>query len=364
MTDEAINELAGTGIFRLRWGGVIRKGQCRKGTSLPKLNVIGKTDLGLVRPGNEDYIHLDETNMVFAVCDGMGGHQAGEIAAMTAAQALQTTFSAYAKGILDDPSLSLGRTLPYSADLLIKSIRLANRTVAGEAARNAELSGMGTTVVAVSFEADVMSVAHVGDSRAYRVDEDQLVPLTNDHSWVAEMQRTHHLSEIEASQLIGRNVITRALGVKNVVEVDLRILKVKPGDIFLLCSDGLCGYADDDDIFAVAREARQDINRMANDLIQMANDRGGADNVSVIVIEVLEAAESPLPEVEPMTFPVETDIQQTAEDEWLGRFSVRSVEAHEQVAPEPKAPPSKKVLFGILLVFAVLAAIIIFLATK
>jgi protein phosphatase len=317
-----------------------------------------------VRPGNEDYIHLDETNMVFAVCDGMGGHQAGEIAAMTAAQPLQTTFSAYARGILDDPRLSLERTLPYSADLLVKSIRLANRSVTGEAARNTELSGMGTTVVAVSFEADIMSVAHVGDSRAYRVDEDQLVPLTSDHSWVAEMQRTHNLSEAEASQLIGRNVITRALGVKNVVEVDLRIIKVQPGDVFFLCSDGLCGYADDDEIFAVARKSRQDINRLAQDLIQMANNRGGADNVSVIVIEVLEAAASPLPEVEPITFPVETDIQQTAEDEWLGRFSARVIEAKEQSTPEPKAPPNKKVLFGILLVFAVLAVIIIFLATK
>ena len=317
-----------------------------------------------MRPGNEDYIHLDETNMVFAVCDGMGGHQAGEIAAMTAAQTLQTTFSAYARGILDDPRLSLGRTLPYSADLLVKSIRLANRSVAGEAARNTELSGMGTTVVAVSFEADVVSVAHVGDSRAYRVDEDQLVPLTNDHSWVAEMQRTHHLTENEANQLIGKNVITRALGVKNVVEVDLRIIKVQPGDIFMLCSDGLCGYADDDEIFSVVRKSRQDVNRMANDLIQMANDRGGADNVSVIVIEVLEAAKSPLPEVGLVTFPIENDIQATAEDEWLEKLSAHTVESKEHIIPEPTAPPSKKVLFGILLVFAVLAAIIIFRATK
>jgi protein phosphatase len=308
---------------------------------------------------------LDETNQVFAVCDGMGGHQAGEIASMTAGQTLQSTFSDFSKGILDDPRLAMGRTLPYSADLLVKSIRLANRAVATHAAGNAALSGMGTTIVAVGFEADIMAVAHVGDSRAYRLNQKELEPLTSDHSWVAEMQRTHNLSDTEASQLVGRNVITRALGVKNCVEVDLRIVKVKAGDIYILCSDGLCGFADDDEIFSVARKSRDDISRMAGDLVQMANDRGGADNVSVIVIEVIEAAPSPLPEAAPMTFPVESEDQQTAEDEWLGRFQSRAESESQQPAPSPlPPPPNNKVIYGMLVAFAIVAVVIIFFATQ
>lgn len=295
----------------------------------------------------------------------MGGHQAGEIASMTAAQTLQATFSDFAKGILDDPRLALGRTLPYSADLLVKSARLANRAVAMQSANNASLSGMGTTIVAVSFEADVMAIAHVGDSRAYRLGQNELEPLTRDHSWVAEMQRTHNLSDAEANKLVGRNVITRALGVKDSVEVDLRIVKVKAGDIFILCSDGLCGFADDDEIFSVARQSRGEIAKLAADLVQMANDRGGADNVSVIVIEVIEAAQSPLPETESMTFPPETEDQHAAEDEWLDRFQSRAEAQSEQIAPPSvHSPPNKKVIYGIMVAFAIVAIVIIFLATK
>ena len=295
----------------------------------------------------------------------MGGHQAGEIASMTAGQTLQTTFTNFAKGVLDDPRLALERTIPYSADLLVKSIRLANRAVAMQAASNSALSGMGTTIVAVGFEADVMAIAHVGDSRAYRLNQKELEPLTRDHSWVAEIQRTQNLTDAEANQLVGRNVITRALGVKDCVEVDLRIVKVKPGDIYILCSDGLCGFADDDEIFLVASRSRDDLDRLAGNLVQMANDRGGSDNVSIIVIEVIEAAQSPLPETSAMTFPIETDIQKNAEDEWLARFLAREQASAEQSPPAiPPPPPSKKALFAIMAVFAIVAVIIVYMATQ
>ena len=326
--------------------------------------MIGLTDRGLVRQGNEDYIHVDESNQVFAVCDGMGGHQAGEIASMTAAQTLEAAFSHFSKGILDDPRLALGRTLPFSADLLVKSVRLANRAVAMQAAGNRELSGMGTTIVSVAFEADVMAIAHVGDSRAYKFDHQRLEPLTRDHSWVAEMQRTHNLTDEEASQLVGRNVITRALGVKDVVEVDLSIVKIKTGDIFILCSDGLCGYADDDEIKAVARRTPDDIAKIAANLVQMANDRGGADNVSVVVIEVQEVSESPLPEVSALTFPSESEEQRGAEDEWLGRFQSRGQNSPKEVDKPQGGPPNNRIILAVILVFAATALAVVFFATR
>lgn len=294
----------------------------------------------------------------------MGGHQAGEIASMTAGQTLQAAFSNFAKGILDDPRLALGRTLPFSADLLVKAVRLANRAVAQRADGNTEFSGMGTTIVAVAFEADIMSIAHVGDSRAYRLNPKGLEPLTRDHSWVAEMQRTHNLSDAEASQLVGRNVITRALGVKDVVEVDLSVVKIKPGDQFLLCSDGLCGFADDDEIFAVARRTTDDIEKIAANLVRMANDRGGADNVSVIVIEVMEVSESPLPEVSASTFPAESEDQRAAEDDWLGRFQRQEEEPQPAAQPAQSAPPNRKVVITVLVIFAITASLLIYFATR
>ncbi|HVP07058.1 MAG TPA: protein phosphatase 2C domain-containing protein, partial [Candidatus Acidoferrum sp.] len=242
-----------------------------------RLKVVGKTDKGLVRPGNEDFLHLDDDNRVYAVCDGMGGHQAGEVASMTAAHTIQLAFGEAREGLMSDPELGLGRTLPGSGDLLIRSIRLANRAIYRKSLFDRELAGMGTTIIAVAFEADIMSVAHVGDSRAYRVGERAMEPLTVDHSWLSEVQATQNLSREEANSFVGKNIITRALGVRETVSVDYRILKVKPGDIFMLCSDGLCGYADDEDIFNVANKARGDIDKMADNLIQMANDRGGAD---------------------------------------------------------------------------------------
>jgi serine/threonine protein phosphatase PrpC len=330
-----------------------------------KLTVVGRTDKGLVRPGNEDFLHLDDENQVYAVCDGMGGHQAGEVASMTASQTIQSAFRDFASGLLSDPSLNLGRTVPATGELLVKSIRLANRSIFRKALTDRSLSGMGTTIIAVAFEADVMSVAHVGDSRAYRINETQLEPLTKDHSWLSEVQSTQNLSKEEANSFVGKNIITRALGVRETIAVDYRIVKVKPGDIFMLCSDGLCGYADDDEIFSVASRTPGDVGQIADNLVQLANDRGGADNVSVIVIEVQEVLSSPLPEADVITLDSESLEALEAEDRWLEKFSARN-----ESQPDPtgevltRAPTNKLHLFGIFFLFVIVAVVIIYFAVS
>ena len=171
----------------------------------------------------------------------MGGHQAGEVASQSASQTIRTIFTHIYNELLADPDLSLNQPLPPSGALLVKSIRLANREIHNRSASDPSMSGMGTTVVAVALEDNMMSVAHVGDSRAYRLEERQLVPLTTDHSWVAEMQAKQISPTESGMSKIGKNVITRALGVRENVEVDYRLVKVKPGETFVLCSDGLCG---------------------------------------------------------------------------------------------------------------------------
>ncbi len=330
-----------------------------------RLTVVAKTDKGLVRTGNEDYLHLDHENRVYAVCDGMGGHQAGEVASMTASETMRTAFTEFYTGLLDDPVLKLSKALPACGDLLLKSIRLANRAVYRKALLDQTLAGMGTTIVAVAFESDLLSIAHVGDSRAYRLGLKSLEPLTIDHSWVAEVAASQNLSREQAGTLVGKNIILRALGVRENVEVDYRQIRIQPGDIFILCSDGLCGYVEDEEIFNVANRSRENPEKLTDDLITAANDRGGADNVSVIVVEVKEATATSLPEVEVFTIDSESAGVLEAEDRWLDLFAARHSEIEEQAAPpEAQSRGNKFLLIGIFVVFAIVAVTIIYFSTS
>lgn len=330
--------------------------------------VVGRTDIGLVRSGNEDCLHVDRENNVLAVCDGMGGHQAGEVASHSASQTIWTTFAHLRQELLADPDLTLDKSLPPSGELLVKSIRLANREIHNRSVADPALSGMGTTVVAVALEDDVMSIAHVGDSRAYRLEDRQLAPLTTDHSWVAEMQQKQLMSADEAVTSVGKNVITRALGVRENVEVDYRLIDVKAGDTFVLCSDGLCGFADDAEIFEVAARANGDLKRMVDDLIQMANDRGGADNVTVLAFTVEETEKSDYDEIGVLTLETETPELLAVEDAWLQRMENYRHETDsddtDDTAVVSDDSPNKLLLAVIFSAFVVLAAAIVYLSTN
>ncbi len=220
---------------------------------------------------------------------------------------------------------------------------------------------MGTTVVALALENDMLSIAHVGDSRAYRIKERELEPLTIDHSWVAEIQQSQNITEDEASQVVGKNVITRALGVRDTVEVDYRLIKVNPGDKFILCSDGLCGYADDDDIFGSIANIKDNNEKIVDSLIQMANDRGGADNVTIVVLEVIESSDSNLPEVDKVTIPIETEEELAAEDNWLKKIDEFFAHKDEKENSE-ESPPNKKFLYIIFALFIIIAVVIIYMS--
>ena len=316
------------------------------------VRVAWKSHQGLVRPGNEDYAHVDEEHAVFAVCDGMGGHQAGEVASMTASATLVDIYSYHASEFSSDSRLSYDRTLPASADLLVKGIRLANRAVFSAARADQSLAGMGTTIVAVTFDNEMLSVAHVGDSRAYRLEQKSLIPLTIDHSWVSEMQKVHNLSREEASSVVAKNIITRALGVKESVEVDYRLIKTKADEIYILCSDGLCGYADDDEIFQVARNHRDDLQKLVDDLVQMANDRGGSDNVTVVALQILESADSNLPEIDLTTIPGESHELLQYEDSLIVKIAEQRL-LREQNQVQAKQPNK----FYLALIFAAFVAL-------
>ncbi|UCD17552.1 MAG: Stp1/IreP family PP2C-type Ser/Thr phosphatase [Candidatus Zixiibacteriota bacterium] len=327
------------------------------------LTVSGKTDIGLVRSGNEDSLTLDFDNNLFVVCDGMGGHKAGEVASSEACDIIRFCFSDLADMLANDLQLIIPVDFPSRGLLLVQAIRLANRSVYKRSRSHSDYAGMGTTVAAVAFEDDLICIAHVGDSRVYRLTPTELIPLTTDHSWISELQQSGQFSEAEAAQIINRNVITRALGINEKVEVDFRAQRVEEGSVYILCSDGLCGYAADEEIFSVASGCDEDIHRIVNDLVQLANDRGGQDNVTVVAVRVDKIeSEKKLPEVKPVTVSGESDDALQRENEILA--TVKKPEVISVPPASPVAYPSQR--FPLVLIFAafiIIAALIVYLVT-
>ncbi len=230
---------------------------------------FAKSDTGLQRRGNEDSFF--ERAPVFAVADGMGGARAGEVASRMVVEAL-------AAGLPDGGS---------PEERLAERAREANRAIHELAQSDPSRTGMGTTLTAAYVGEDLVSIAHVGDSRAYRVREGQLELLTRDHSLVGELVRRGKLTEAEAEDHPQRSVITRALGPEPDVEVDTWSYPAQAGDLFLLCSDGLTSMVDERAIAHVLRDAG-DLARAGQALIDEANRRGGRDNITVILFRLEE----------------------------------------------------------------------------
>jgi serine/threonine protein phosphatase PrpC len=251
----------------------------------------GSTDVGKVRDHNEDsYAILAEQNLVM-VCDGMGGHAAGEVASQLAVDTISAIFKEH------DLDLFTGENLPYPEELtpdgklLVGAIAVANQRIIDRAKQSSSHAGMGTTVVACHFQDGVVSICHVGDSRAYLIRNGSIKRVTIDHSWVSEVMEKHHLTEEESENLVNRNVITRALGTRTAVRTDISQIRFATGDLFLLCSDGLCGLVSDTDILKAATAFQEDLSRLVQELTAKANEAGGNDNITLVVAKVVDQEE-------------------------------------------------------------------------
>ena len=232
----------------------------------------GRTDRGRIRPHNEDCILVEPAHGVFAVADGMGGHAAGEVASRTAIEAIRE-------------ALCAGRPVDLEApELLRRAVEQSNLGIARAIEAHPEYRGMGTTLVVALFEGDSCWIAHVGDSRAYLVRNERIDQLTTDHSFVNELVRLGMLSREQAARDPRRNVVTRALGSSQVVVPDIVEVPLSPGDVVLLCSDGLNTMIDDGEILALVRAAGGDPETATDRLVDAANAAGGEDNVSVVVV--------------------------------------------------------------------------------
>jgi PPM family protein phosphatase len=279
--------------FPLR--GSIRDSRCdalhipgRRMTLKGKLRCVGMTDTGKVREHNEDTIAFDADIGLLVLADGMGGYNAGEVASGIA---VKTILNLVRESVDRQDLRTLDRDSGMSRPSIIlrDAIHRANKIIYQTARTQPNCEGMGTTVVSMLFFDNRASIAHVGDSRLYRLRSDKFEQLTMDHSLLQELVDRGFYSAEEAQRAANKNYVTRALGVEPNVEVEVQEVPVQKGDFYALCSDGLSDMVEDDDMHLTLTTFGANLDTVAKQLIQLANDNGGRDNISVVMANVLDA---------------------------------------------------------------------------
>lgn len=244
------------------------------------------THVGLKRPLNEDSFCSNVDEGLYVVADGMGGHAHGEVASRLAVETIEE-FIKLTSGDTDVTwPYGIDESLSLNGNRLKTSIRFANQRLLEHARTSAGCEGMATTVVAVLVQDSVAEIAHVGDSRLYLVRDAKIARLTSDHSWVNEQVQSGVIDSDQARHHPLRNVVTRALGGRPDLEVDVQSLEMMPGDRLLLCSDGLTTMLDDDEILGIVLGGDGGVDQ-TDQLIQAANESGGEDNTTAILLKVL-----------------------------------------------------------------------------
>ncbi|QKT04303.1 serine/threonine-protein phosphatase [Ectothiorhodospiraceae bacterium 2226] len=242
------------------------------------LRIAGATDPGCVRERNEDAVRWSRRAGVAVLADGMGGHLAGDVASSMAVDLLGAELEALVRRVKGDPGeVLLG---------ILQAIEHVNGEIYATARSQPQYAGMGTTVVAAVFAHGWLTVLHVGDSRLYRLRGGVLEQLTVDHSLLRELGASATPQERAVLEMAGRNIITRALGIAPEVEADVQQQGVEAADLYLLCSDGLSNLLDEDDLLRLASAPRGSLNERVKRLVALARERGGDDNISVILVEV------------------------------------------------------------------------------
>lgn len=242
----------------------------------------------MVRDHNEDAIGSDSNIGLMVLADGMGGYNAGEVASGIAVQTISELATEGAdrekRNDIDAHSGMMRQTI-----VLRDAVARANKIIYQTAQSQSHCEGMGTTLVAGMFYDNKISIAHVGDSRAYRLRAGVFEQLTMDHSLLQELVDRGFYSEEEAQRSTNRNYVTRALGVEPSVEVEVNEFDVLPGDVYLLCSDGLPDMVEDEDIHLTIKTFNASLDVVGQQLVQLANDHGGRDNVSIMLAEVIDS---------------------------------------------------------------------------
>lgn len=253
-----------------------------------RIRYAAKTDVGMKRTHNEDYFSLLEDDQLFLVADGMGGHASGEVASKMAAESIQEFFGRSKDAEATWP-YKMDRQLSYVENRLVVGVKLANQRIFEAALKDLRLKGMGTTIVGGQIVGDKLYVAHVGDSRCYRIRGNQIQQVTRDHSLLEDYKDAKPgMTEEEQRKFPHKNVITRALGMRETVQVDVHGEDIQDGDLYVFCSDGLSGMIDDAVIVRVMTST-PDLEQAVNELVEAANQAGGTDNVTVLALQCLSS---------------------------------------------------------------------------
>jgi protein phosphatase len=253
-----------------------------------KIRSVGLSDVGRVREHNEDTIGVDGDIGLMVLADGMGGYNAGEVASGIAVKTIMSLVKeSVAQGDMNTTDADTGLSRP--SIVLRDAIIRANKIIFQTAKTQPQCEGMGTTIVACLFADNKVSVAHVGDSRVYRLRANHFEQLTLDHSLLQELVDRGFYSQAEAARATNKNYVTRALGVEPTVDVEIHEHVAQKGDVYVLCSDGLSDMVEDDDIHLTISTFSANLETVAKQLIQLSNDNGGRDNVSLILAQVIES---------------------------------------------------------------------------
>ena len=250
-----------------------------------RLRFAGDSNVGMKRAHNEDSFYLPESERLAIVADGMGGHASGEVASRMAVE----TIVGFFKATQDDQQLTwpfkMDHGHRYDVNRMVTAIKLANLKIHEQAQKDPRCHGMGTTVVSTLFLDRALIVGHVGDSRLYRRRDGVMKQLTEDHSLLNDYIKMKNLSPDEIAAFPHKNVIVRALGMKDTVQVDVLVDKPALGDLYVICSDGLTGMIKDEEIEAIAI-SDDDLDAVCERLITAANKNGGLDNITVVAARV------------------------------------------------------------------------------
>ncbi|MEX2524221.1 MAG: Stp1/IreP family PP2C-type Ser/Thr phosphatase [Gammaproteobacteria bacterium] len=247
-----------------------------------KLEIANISDAGKRRPHNEDSTLSDAQLGLVVLADGMGGYKAGEVASAIAVTAIHSSVKA---GLKSPPDAGED-TLSAESELIKQAIIHSNSEIYKAALKDEQCQGMGTTIIAVLFHDNAVTIGHVGDSRVYRMRNNLFRQITRDHSLIQELIDRGVYTPEEAAENTPRNLVTRALGIDRKVQVEVTEEAVLPGDIYLLCSDGLNDMVNDEEIHLTLSKYSANLAQAAEELVRLANMKGGKDNISIILIRV------------------------------------------------------------------------------
>ena len=248
------------------------------------VEIVCRTDTGQKRDHNEDAVGSEPSLGLVVLADGMGGYQAGEVASAMAVDLILGDIKSKYQKVIDEAVVDDFTGMSPASTLIENAILKANGLIFSSAQSVPQYQGMGTTTVVVMMHENIISIGHVGDSRLYRLRDKELELITEDHSLVRELVRKGFYTEAEAREATNKNVVTRALGVAEEVEPEVQEDMALLGDLYLLCSDGLNDMVEDKEIKKILVRYGEDLEQTADQLIQLANEMGGKDNISAILL--------------------------------------------------------------------------------